>query len=92
MVEEIRCKNIHGSIVWFLGRHIHRVDGPAVTRPDGKLIWFHFNKIHREDGPAVINPDGSTEWYLNGELIEFKSVEDWQDKVKIYHIGKVMSV
>jgi len=90
MAEKIYTKNIHGSIVWFCGRQVHREDGPAVTRPDGKTIWFRYNKVHRVDGPAVTNSDGSVEWFLDGELVEYKTEEDWQEKVNMYYIEKVM--
>lgn len=34
-------------------RILHRVDGPAVVRPDGSNFWFIHGILHRENGPAI---------------------------------------
>ena len=45
---------------------LHRVNGPAVIRPDGDLCWYQNDELHRLDGPAVIWDDGTEFWHING--------------------------
>src|ERR1039458_4264869 len=60
-----------GTQKWFkdLGHDetFHRVDGPAVVRPDGLSKWYFDGKLHRVDGPAVERENGVREWYINGK-------------------------
>jgi hypothetical protein len=46
---------------------LHRVDGPAVERPNGYRAWWLNGELHRVDGPAIEYADGTRAWYLNGE-------------------------
>ena len=46
---------------------LHRLDGPAVTGPNGYQAWWLNGQLHRADGPAVTGPNGYPEWWLNGQ-------------------------
>jgi len=46
---------------------LHRLDGPALRRPDGYQQWWLNGQLHRLDGPAVARLDGYQAWYLNGK-------------------------
>ena len=45
---------------------LHRLDGPALRRPDGYQQWWLNGQLHRLDGPAVTGADGHQQWWLNG--------------------------
>ena len=44
----------------------HRLDGPAIERPDGSKYWYQDGVLHRLDGPAV-ERDLRKEWWFCGE-------------------------
>jgi hypothetical protein len=44
----------------------HRLDGPAVTMPNGVRLWYREGKLHCDFGPAETWPDGTQFWYSNG--------------------------
>ena len=47
--------------------NLHRLDGPAITHPDGDMSWYKHGVTHREDGPALEWPSENVEaWYKNG--------------------------
>ena len=51
----------------------HRVDGPAIEKPDGTKEWWCNGKRHRIGGPAVVYADGAMCWWINGvELSKFE--------------------
>ena len=56
-----------GGKVWLVDGERHRIDGPAVERPDGTKEWWISDERHREDGPAVESPNRGNEWYINGK-------------------------
>lgn len=60
----------HGAIIWSDSKgHNHRLDGPAIIRPDGAKFWYKNGKRHRIGGPACYGYDGEGErWYRNGHL------------------------
>ena len=76
-------KIINGERQWTLNGALHRVDGPAVEKPDGTKQWWHNGKLNRVDGPAFEGVDGTKEWYFNGELhrVDGPAVE-WADGSK----------
>jgi len=45
---------------------LHRLDGPAIERPDGSKEWWVNDRLHRENGPAVETARGDKFWYRNG--------------------------
>ena len=49
------------------GGELHRVDGPAIIRPDGYEAWIIHDQYHRLDGPARTLADGTLEWWQHGE-------------------------
>jgi hypothetical protein len=51
---------------WYLNRHLHRVDGPAIEFAGGDKYWYFYGERHRADGPAIELANGSKLWYLNG--------------------------
>lgn len=59
-------------ITWFLGKEIHREDGPAIEWKKGRKDWYIHGVRHRDDGPAIIHADGTLVWYQHG----FKHRED----------------
>jgi len=65
----------YGKKGWFLNKHLHRVDGPALINDEnGFEAWYINEKHHREDGPAMILSNGEKCWYLNGIKYSF---EEW---------------
>ena len=46
---------------------LHRMDGPAITYPNGTEYWYFHGKRHREDGPAVWISDNEYGWFHMGE-------------------------
>jgi hypothetical protein len=59
-----------GSRIWLLdGRLFHRVDGPAVVRPDGSTEWWRHGWLHRDDGPAIVGPGDRREWWVHGRPV-----------------------
>lgn len=58
-----------GTKWWYRSDRRHRLDGPAIVRPDGFQCWFWNGLRHRLDGPAVICPDGTIEYWLNGNPV-----------------------
>jgi hypothetical protein len=55
---------------------LHRVDGPALIRPDGTQYWCQHGELHRADGPAVILSYGRQYWYVKDQNITAE-VEAW---------------
>jgi hypothetical protein len=61
----------YGAWIWrdaHDNNQLHRVDGPAVIRPDGRQYWLLHGQYHRVGGPAVIYSDGGQYWYQHGVL------------------------
>ena len=56
-----------GTICWYQNGERHRLDGPAVTYPNGDKTWYQNGKCHRLDGPAVEYVNGKS-WFQNGQL------------------------
>ena len=65
------CSN--GKKVWCNKGRCHRIDGPAVIRPDGYEAWFLYDKLHRIDGPARTYPNGDKEYFKYGKFIYHKN-------------------
>jgi hypothetical protein len=34
--------------------NFHRIEGPAIEKPNGDKFWFIHGRLHRLDGPAMI--------------------------------------
>jgi hypothetical protein len=67
MARPYLLKKSDGTQQWFLNyNELHRLDGPALIKPDGTQVWYKNGKCHRVDGPAVESPGGSLAWYYNG--------------------------
>jgi hypothetical protein len=66
---------------------LHRVDGPAVERPNGYRAWWLNGELHRVDGPAIEYADGTRAWYLNGELhrVDGPAIE-WADGTRSWWV------
>ena len=56
-----------GVKYWLDGEDKHRVEGPAVLRPDGSEEWWLYGSKHREDGPAITE-EGRCEYWQHGVL------------------------
>ncbi len=52
---------------WFNNGKLHKIDGPAVLRPNGTKEWWLNGKLHRENGPAIEYSNGDKEWWINGK-------------------------
>lgn len=52
---------------WLQDEVLHRLDGPAVVRPDGREEWYRNGNLHRDDGPAMVI-GGNEFWYRHGRL------------------------
>lgn len=54
---------------WTVSDLLHRVDGPAITWPDGDAHWYVNGKFHRDaDLPAVVLANGTKMWFRDGKL------------------------
>lgn len=54
---------------WFKDRAcqiLHRVDGPAVTRP-AYVAWMFDGKLHCDGAPALIDENVGRYWYQHGK-------------------------
>ena len=52
---------------WYKEGKFHRLDGPAITYPDGHENWYKEGELHRLDGPAIKYSNGREEWYKEGK-------------------------
>lgn len=67
---------------------LHRVDGPAVIRPDGGVEFWQNGFRDRHNGPAVIHADGAREWWILGELcMKRKAGESGEYSYKDWLLG-----
>ena len=55
-----------GTRKYWLGRKLHRIDGPACEWANGNKEWWMNGIPHRIDGPAVEWASGSKEWWIDG--------------------------
>ena len=63
-----------GLIQWLTKDGVpHRVNNPAIIKPDGEVQWWLNGQRHRNDGPAVVYPNGDTEYWRYGEKTEEKT-------------------
>lgn len=44
----------------------HRLDGPAIIRPNIVEKWWYHGVLHRLDGPAILQADGYEHWIKYG--------------------------
>src|ERR1019366_6125889 len=44
----------------------HRLNGPAITTPNGTKCWYVNGRLHRVNGPAVEYAGGRKEDWLDG--------------------------
>lgn len=58
----------YGYEVWRCNDNIHRLNKPAIKKPNGTKIWYFEGKRHNNNGPAVSMPNGYKEWWYNGKL------------------------
>ena len=72
---------------------LHRVDGPALTFPNGDEYWYLNGGLHRVDGPAIKHADGREECYLNGKRhrADGSAVKYTDGKVEYWIEGKRLS-
>ena len=62
-------KVIHknGTVCYFKNGAFHRLDGPAIERPDGTKEYWVNGKLHRLDGPACEWFNGYKDYYVEGK-------------------------
>jgi hypothetical protein len=59
---------VDGSITWRNSdNQLHRLDGPAITHPNGDMIWAKNGILHRENGPALDYSNGIKQWWIDGK-------------------------
>jgi hypothetical protein len=84
-----------GVTRWFTkSGQLHRVDGPAVERPDIKQWWVH-DQLHRTDGPAIERANGSKEWYVNNQrhrtdgpaVVWSGGADEWWVNGRLHRVG-----
>ena len=75
-MESIREVGGDGIIRWFdKDGLMHRLDGPALLRPDGSEYWYYRGYYHRDDGgPAILD-----------YMLKFRQ---WRIMGKIHRVGK----
>ncbi len=54
---------------WWIAGKAHRVDGPAIKRPNGDKEWWFDGKRHRIDGPTIEDADGYKAWWADGKRL-----------------------
>lgn len=71
-----------GTKRWFdtHGR-LHRLDGPAIEKPDGYREWAFHGINHRLDGPAIIWPRRPNPW------ARFHAIEQADGSLHRYEIA-----
>ena len=57
----------NGHKYWYVGKELHREDGPAVEYGNGNRYWYQHGVYHRVDGPAIRYKNGFQAWYLEGK-------------------------
>ena len=72
-----------GDLQWVFNGKTHRIGGPAYIGKNGTQFWSVNGKYHREDGPATINHNGEKHWYLDDELIECKTQEEFDQLIRL---------
>ena len=78
-----------GGIVQWRTRDgiLHRLNGPALTHPNGSQYWFQYGKQHRTDGPAITRGNNSKSWYQHGERHrEDAPAVDWVDGYQEWYL------
>lgn len=84
------------EVLWQIGDHLHRVDGPAVLEYYNGInilsAWYRYGELHRDDGPARLeyytNGQIACEtWYINGAMHR----EDGPAEIQYYN-GKIRSI
>lgn len=80
-MESVPVKQDDGTIKWLNNKdQCHRIDGPAIVKPDGTTMWCLGDRLHREDGPAVIWGNGNIQWWLNDSP---RSFDEWADQLNL---------
>lgn len=80
IIEEPRMViDLFGTQKWWLGRKLHRLDGPALIADDEQSWWVD-GKLHRVDAPARIWADGEQQWWIGDKHIT-NQVEAWMDQL-----------
>jgi hypothetical protein len=64
-MESVMYINEYGDQEWYVNGMLHRIDGPAVIKPNGSQYWWVDGKRHRTDGPAIIEAEGLQIWMVN---------------------------
>ena len=54
-------------VKYTLNGKFHRINGPAIERPDGAKLWYKNGERHRKDGPAFKYPNGTEKWFIQNK-------------------------
>ena len=71
-----------GNQYWYRGRHLHRLDKPAVRLASGGRVYYWKGQIHRDDGPAEVTPTRAAWWRHGRRLRGRRAARD--------HMGKLL--
>lgn len=75
--------NREGYKAWAQNGRWHRTDGPAIEYVNGGKDWMQNGKRHRLDGPAVEYAEGGKEWWVEDELINCDSQEEFERLIRL---------
>jgi len=78
-----------GNTYWRKDGKYHRLDGPAVERPNGTKIYYQNGKLHRLDGPACEYANGDKYYYI--EDVEY-SEEEFNKKINPPKCNKTVTI
>lgn len=77
------------AIVWYLDDLWHRDDDlPAIEwfNSDGssdQKHWYQHGMLHRTTGPAHETANGHKSWWLNNELLDCKTQEEFEHLMRL---------
>lgn len=69
-----------GTKMYYKNNVLHRVDGPAIIKPNGRGEWYYDGKLHRIGGPARVTSYGDEDFYVAGN--NYWQPEKYQEAVR----------
>ena len=68
---------------WRHNELFHREAGPAVELESGARFWYRHGKHHNDSGPAIIYSNGYKTWWLNDQLLECRTQEEFEQYMRL---------
>lgn len=69
------------TIKYYVDGKLHRLDGPAVIRPNGNNSWWHEGKLHRLDGPALDWGRDGIGFFIHGRKVTETAMIDYAKRI-----------